>query len=86
MTIKEFEETVWHLEGIRLVVRETVDVQVDDYDYQNAANRSWSIAEWLRNRVEPRLLVRVIAVLVVQGEQPHRRTRLDTLRGSYAAE
>jgi len=24
MTIKEFEEAVWRLEGIRLVVRETV--------------------------------------------------------------
>ena len=84
MTIKEFEETVWHLEGIRLVVRETVDVQVDDYDYQNAANRSWSIAEWLRNRVEPRLPGSEIVVL--DGQQPNRRTRLDTLRGSYAAE
>ena len=86
MTIKEFEESVWRLEGIRLVVRETVDVQVDDYDYQNAANRTWSIAEWLRNRVEPCLPGSEIVVLDGQGEQPNRRKRLDTLRGSYAAE
>tara|TARA_R100001039_G_scaffold38821_1_gene41890 strand:+ start:1506 stop:1766 length:261 start_codon:yes stop_codon:yes gene_type:complete len=86
MTIKEFEETVWRLEGIRLVVRETVDVQVDDYDYQNAANRTWSIAEWLRKRVEPCLPGSEFVVLDGQGVQPNRRTRLDTLRGSYAAE
>lgn len=82
MTIKEFEDTIWRLEGIRLVVRETGDV--DDYDYQNAANRTWSIAEWLRNRVEPRLPDSEIIVLDGRGEQPNRRTLLETLRGSYA--
>lgn len=68
------------------MVRETVDVQVDDYDFGRAANRTWSIVEWLRNRVEPRLPGSEIVVLDGQGEQPNRRTRLDTLRESYAAE
>ncbi len=36
MTVEEFEEKVWDVEGIRLVVRAGANASVDEYNYQKA--------------------------------------------------
>tara|TARA_B100000700_G_scaffold331223_2_gene462419 strand:+ start:6894 stop:7163 length:270 start_codon:yes stop_codon:yes gene_type:complete len=83
MTVKEFEEAVWQLEGIRLVIREASGAEVADYDYDRAAYRTHSITEWLRNRIYPRLDGLEAVVINGYGEIPNGRTRLDNLRATY---
>ena len=37
--VREFEQTVWRVEGIRIVIRVPRDTQVEAYQYQKAANQ-----------------------------------------------
>ncbi len=85
MTVKEFEEAVWKVENVRVVVRAADEKEkVGDYNYQNAANESWSIADWDRKRVRKKLgAKREIIVIDGSGEVPHGGTLLRTIRRSY---
>ncbi|MBA2490318.1 MAG: hypothetical protein ACR2KU_05500 [Gammaproteobacteria bacterium] len=84
MTVSEFEDAVWALEGVRIVIRAPAETIVGDYDFRNAANERWGTTQWLRNRVEPRVDGNPISVLQGDGEEPHGRVILRTLRASYA--
>lgn len=83
MTVKEFEEAVWQLEGIRLVIREAPGAEVADYDYERCGQSDYSLSEWLRNRVYPRLDGQEVVVVNGYSTMPHGRTRLDNLRATY---
>jgi len=40
MRVDEFEERVWAMEQVRLVLRRPSNADVGDYDFQNAANQT----------------------------------------------
>lgn len=80
----EFEDKVWEIERIRIVLRCPPHTQVGEYDYKNAASENISITEWLRGRVLPKLNNIDVEVLGGNGEQPHGRSLLRTVRHSYA--
>lgn len=82
-TISDFEEAVWEVEGIRVVVRGASDCEVRAYDYQNAANKEWRVNELLNKRVAGRLDGREVAVVAGDGQRPHGGTLLKTVRESY---
>ena len=86
MRVDEFEEKVWELEGIRVVVRGGVDKVVGRYNFNKSATETWSITEWLNNRIRPRLRKKKVVVIDGSGEQPHGRTLLRSVRGSYSRE
>ena len=79
----EFEEKVWEIEGIRIVVRASSEIEVSDYDYQNAAQDNWRITQLLEGRIQPNLEDMEILVLQGDGEQPHGSVILRTIRKSY---
>ena len=83
ITVSDFEEKVWKIEGIRLVLRANPDSQVTNYDYKNAAQEGWSVTEFLEKRISGH--INGIPVIVIQGdgEEPHGRVLLRTLRGRY---
>lgn len=83
MKLADFEQRVWEIEGIRLVVRGDEQEEVEDYDFKNAAIETWSVAEFLRKRVEKRIGGRKVAMVQGDGEMPHGRVILRTLRASY---
>lgn len=83
MKISEFEDAVWATEGIRIVVRSPEAKTVNDYEYKKAAQETWRVGQWLDNRVRPKLGNREVVVVQGDGEQPHGRVILRTLRGSY---
>lgn len=84
MKASDFEDKVWEIEGIRIVLRCPPDREVAEYDYKNAANKGSSIAEWLNGRVLPKLGEVEVAVVAGNGEQPHGRSLLRTVRASYS--
>lgn len=83
MKLNDFEQKVWEIEGIRLVVRGDEQEEVEDYDFKNAAIENWSISEFLRKRIERRIGGRKVTVIQGDGEMPHGRVILRTLRASY---
>jgi hypothetical protein len=85
MTVQELEDKVWEQDSIRVVVRAPAGAQVGDYTYQNAAQANWRITEFLEKRLAPVLGTHEVVVLMGDGEQPHGRTLLSSIRDSYRA-
>lgn len=63
MKLNDFEQKVWEIEGIRLVVRGDEQEEVEDYDFKNAAIENWSISEFLRKLIERRIGGRKVTVI-----------------------
>jgi hypothetical protein len=83
MNVAEFEDAVWAVEGVRIVIRAAPNTAVGDYDYQRGAQDTWRIGQLLENRIVPKLNGYEVTVLQGDGEQPHGRVILRTLRASY---
>lgn len=85
MKARDFEEKVWAIEGIRIALRTDPNTEVEDYDYKNAADESWRITELGSKRIEK--CISNIPYIVIQGdgEEPHGRSILRTIRNSYAS-
>ncbi|MCK9194328.1 MAG: hypothetical protein M0P19_10700 [Nevskia sp.] len=84
MQVSEFEYAVWAVEGIRITVRAPSNMAIGTYNYQNAANEGWRITQLLENRILPNVNGHEVVVLQGDGEEPHGRVILRTLRASYA--
>jgi hypothetical protein len=80
----DFEDKVWEVEGIRIVLRCPENQEVDDYDYTNAISQTTSVTDWLKGRVLPKLNGVQGEVVAGNGEQPHGRSLVRTVRSSYA--
>jgi hypothetical protein len=83
MRVDVFEARVWEVEGIRIVVRAPERTEVGDYEWQNAAQETWRVTQWLENRLLPRLNGHQVVVLQGDGAQPHGRVILRNLRQSW---
>jgi hypothetical protein len=84
VTVDEFQAKVWDIEAIRLIVKCEDAHMVDEYDFSNSAQQNWSVTEWLRNRILPRIGDYECIVIQGNGEEPHGRTLLRNVRASYA--
>jgi len=84
MTVEELEDKVWSMDGIRIVIRDSSRTQVQKYTHRNAAQSTWRITQFLDNRIAPLLNGQEIVVVMGDGEQPHGRTLLRSIRESYA--
>jgi len=83
VTVEDFEEKVWEIDRIRIVVRAPAKDQVDDYNWQNSAAETQRVTEWLETRIVPKIGAREVIVIGGDGEEPHGRTLLRTLRDGY---
>ena len=85
MRVDEFEKAVFRIENIAIRIRTSAGTTVKDYDYKNRAEEEISINKWLEVRVAP--LVGNLEVAVIDGgdyeSEPHRKTKIKKLRGSY---
>ena len=60
--------------------------RVDDYPYNNRANRSWTVAKWRATRFWPNYPDLDVQVLNANGVLVHGKTKLATVRASYLDE
>ena len=84
MQPKHLEQSVYDLEGIRIVVRANAGHQCMPYSFQRMAANNASITEWLTQRVLPSANGAEVEVVNGFGGTPHGRTKLSTVRESYA--
>ena len=85
MNAGDFEEKVWAVEGIRVVLRTDSKTEVGDYDYKKAADESWRITELGEKRIQKSIGNIPYTVIQGDGEEPHGRVILRTIRGAYKA-
>lgn len=83
MKISEIESKAWTMDGIRIVIRTGESKDANDYTHKNAAQGSWSVTKYLDSRIRPLIGSREVIVLLGNGEQPHGRTLLNSVRESY---
>ena len=86
VTVGEFEHQIWEIEGVRIVVRAPSGERVKPYDYKRAARGSWRATQLLKDRLRPCTDKREIVILDGNAVAPHRGTKLQTIRDSYAPE
>jgi hypothetical protein len=84
MKLTDFEQRVWEVEGIRIVVRGDENDEVKDYGFKNAAIENWSTAMFLKNRIGPRVGGRKVVVIQGNGQIPNGRVKVRNLRRSYS--
>lgn len=83
MTVQEFEDKVWQQDQVRVVVRASSGQEVSEYEYTNAAQANWSVTKFLQQRIQPHIGDLEVIVLEGDGEEPHGRTLLSSIRNSY---
>jgi hypothetical protein len=83
LTALEIEQAIFELEEIRIVIRADSNGQLGSYQYARKAAENASVSEWLEQRVKPIINGHGVVVVDGNGNIPHGRTRLSTLRASY---
>lgn len=83
ISIAAFEQKVFEIEEMRIVVRGNPNDLVEDYDYNRATSARTSITKWLENRVRPCVGDNVVVVIAGEGTIPNGRTHVSNLRKSY---
>lgn len=83
MKISEIEEKAWSMDGIRLIIRGDESEEVYDYVQKSAAQSNWNVTKYLDSRIKPLIGDMDVVVVLGNGEQPHGRTLLSSVRDSY---
>ena len=83
MKVREFEDAVWQLEWIRVVVRAEADEEVEDYPFERKQSDATTVNSFLHGRIISRLNGKGFFVVDGHGEWPHGKTLLRTVRSSY---
>ena len=83
MTVCDVENKAWTMDGIRIVIRAPENDDLTDYSQKNGAQANWSVTKYLDARIKPLIGDREVVVLLGDGEQPHGRTLLSSVRDSY---
>lgn len=83
MKVKDFEEAVWKIDHIRIIVRAASWVTVDDYRKANAADKGMSVTDYLKRRIQPCIAEHELAVIGGDGKPVHGRTLLSKVRDGY---
>jgi hypothetical protein len=93
VTINEFEQQIFEVEGFRVFLRPYHPVnprqlvsKILSYPYQNACPGDWTIQEYVDKRlyINPKRDRWEIHVIDGSGREPRWNTRLRNLRGSYS--
>ncbi len=83
MNVSDVENKAWSIDGIRIVIRAPENDNLKNYPHKNGAQANWSVTKYLESRIKPLLGDREVVVLSGDGEQPHGRTLLNSVRDSY---
>ena len=79
----EFENAVWELEDIRLVVRANRFEEVEAYDFERAYPGNRTLGSFIDTRIRPLLGDRDFAVIGGRGLLPRGLTHVSRIRQSY---
>jgi hypothetical protein len=84
MNALEFEQAVFSLDQIRIVIRAKTGAELKPYKFVRKATDSASLSEWLDQRIMPLVGDHQVVVVDGSGVSPHGRTKIEKIRASYA--
>jgi hypothetical protein len=84
MNVVEFEQKVFEIEGVRIVIRALASDSVDKYEYKRSYPQNNSINDWLKSRVFGKISNFDVVVIDGTGALPNRNTNMSTLRDRYS--
>jgi hypothetical protein len=84
MKLADFEQRVWEVEGIRIVVRGHENDEVKDYTFKHAAMGNWRTRELLERHLSVTLDYNYFSVTNAGFYTLHGSVLLRTLRKSYS--
>lgn len=79
----ELERQIVQFEEIKVVIRCQRSQMFPQYPYQRKAAGNTSVSEWIETRIKPLIGSFEVDVIKGDGNAPHGRTLLDTVRDSY---
>jgi len=85
MKLADFEQQVWDVENIRIVVRADENDEVKAYNLKRAADETWTTNKFLKNRIEPRVGSKKVVVIRGDGQKSRGGVKLRNLRATYSA-
>lgn len=79
MLVSEFEDRVYKIEGIRIIIRAPADTPVGSYLYEHNERvyDHRSLDEWITRRIRPH--IGSLEIVVLDGIEPHRFEKSTTL-------
>ena len=86
VSVRDFEQAVYELEEVRIVVRASLRTKVAAYAYTRKAAGNTSVNDWLDSRIHPLIDGAEVSVINGNGGIPHGRTKLENIRSGYAGE
>lgn len=84
MTPREIEQAVFELEEVRIAIQAPTKVDMGGFEFQRKSAGNTSITEWLRQRIYPLTGGHGVTVIDGTGAIPNGRTKMETLRSTYA--
>ena len=80
----ELERQIFELEEIRVVIRSKKSEQkYISYNYSRRASNNTSIIDWYLTRLKPLIGEDDATIIDGNGNIPHGRTNIETVRNSY---
>lgn len=83
MNVQQFEQAVFDMDEIRVVVRASTAEKLNDYKFVRKATNSTSLTDWVEQRIRPLIGDHEVTVIDGNGVQPHGRTKIEKVRASY---
>ena len=83
MKVKEFEQKVWEVDKIRLVIRAPASEDVGDFVQKRASTETNTISEYEEDRLNKPLAGKEWVVINGSGEIVFRGTTLRVVRATY---
>jgi len=83
MQVYEFEQKVWDIDHLRLVIRAARSEVVDDFHWVNAADENQTLVGYRNTRVVPKIGNREFSFVNGQGREPGGGILVKNLRASY---
>jgi len=81
--IHEFEQAVWRVDRLRLLVRGPKDAIVGDYDWVKAADQGLTVTEYIKTRITLKVMYLQFSIVDGSGKMPNGKTKIGNLRQSY---
>ena len=82
-TVEKFENRVWELERIRIVVRADCREEVGNYGFRYKAARKMTVAKFLEDRIMGSIGNFTVDVIDGSGRIPEGNALAGTVRDSY---
>lgn len=83
MYVFEFEQRVWQVDRMRIVIRAPVQATVDDFNWTNRANQGMTVTEYIETRINVRIGDLEGIIIGGNGKQPRGNTLIGNVRLSY---